>query len=450
MNESQGFTLSPKFRRIFPVFAVLYGLVGIGRIVESFLQPDLYKKDFISPYLLAKAMIQGGDPYLPLPELARIWMSYANYTALDHPTPHPPVFGLFAVPFALLSYEKAAVLWLFFELGCLLASVALLHRWWRGAARPGWIAVWFAFALGWTPVAQDLWFSQLSCFLLLLMIGAWLSLREGRDAMGGTLLGGLMAFKLLAWPVVLYLVLRRRWRGVIAYGVVWSAAHLIAVAVTGLDSVRDYYLKIGPQLASYYRPHDSNFSAWTWGHRLFIGGGENFIAQPLWPSDLLAKFFIPVIPALILAAGLWLAGRAKQFDTSFGILVCVAVLVSPIAWTHYLMFASIPILIIARRLRMMDWPRKLTVLAFVLWLSLSMSQAVYAVAALMLGYRVTADGVTVVSFPVWLLTMFPAFALCALSWVVWRSDPQAITWERPASEEANVNRSSCDPYPQAV
>jgi hypothetical protein len=209
-------------------------------------------------------------------------------------------------------------------------------------------------------------------------------------------------------------------------------------------------LKIGPQLASYYRPHDSNFSAWTWGHRLFIGGGENFIAQPLWPSDLLAKFFIPVIPALILAAGLWLAGRAKQFDTSFGILVCVAVLVSPIAWTHYLMFASIPILIIARRLRMMDWPRKLTVLAFVLWLSLSMSQAVYAVAALMLGYRVTADGVTVVSFPVWLLTMFPAFALCALSWVVWRSDPQAITWERPASEEANVNRSSCDPYPQAV
>ncbi|MGH9939095.1 MAG: glycosyltransferase family 87 protein, partial [Blastocatellia bacterium] len=327
MKTSPALTFSPGFKRVLLGIAALNGLVGIKRTIESFGSPQIYKKDFIQEYLMAKAVLNGVNPYLPLPELAKMWMSHANYIELNHPTPHPPVSGLFTVPFALLSYETAAIIWLFFELACLLASVSLLLRWWGGRMKARTVAACFAFALGWAPVTQDLWFSQLSCCLLLLLIGAWLALREGDDALGGALLGGLIALKLMAWPVVIFLALRRGWRGVLAAGAVMATTHLLVGVVAGFNCVKDYYVKIGPLLASFYRPHDSNFSAWTWGHRLFVGGGENISAPPLWSSVALAHLFTYVAPLAILAFGMWLALRAKRFDTAFGALVCVAILV---------------------------------------------------------------------------------------------------------------------------
>ena len=80
-NASLKLTLSPGFKRLLLLLAALNGLVGIKRIIESFLAPDIYRKDFVSGYLMAKAMLNGVNPYLPLPELADRWIRSEEHTS---------------------------------------------------------------------------------------------------------------------------------------------------------------------------------------------------------------------------------------------------------------------------------------------------------------------------------------------------------------------------------
>ena len=116
--------------------------------------------DFLSGYLLAKAMLTGVNPYLPLNELATLWLPEHNITDFTHSTPHPFAIGWLCLPLASLRYEQAAVVWLIFELCCLATAVALFFRVlklkfnWRY-----WLLATFL-ALGWVPVLDDLWLGR--------------------------------------------------------------------------------------------------------------------------------------------------------------------------------------------------------------------------------------------------------------------------------------------------
>ena len=422
MKSSSNLTFSPGFKRLLLIIAAINGLVGIKRIIESFGSPQIYKKDFIQEYLMAKAMLTGVNPYLPLPELANRFMSAANYNEIQHPTPHPPGVGLLSLPFGLLNYETAVVIWLFFELACLAASVLLLLRWWGKPVKAGAAIVLFGFALGWAPIAQDLWYGQLNLCLLTLLLSAWLALRAEKNALGGAMLGGLIALKLMAWPIVIFLALSRKWRSVVAASAVVVTVHLIAMVVSGFDCVKDYYLTIAPHVASIYRVHDSNFSAWTWGARLFAGSGANFLAPPLWSSTLLAQLFTYLAPLAILSFALAFALRARRFDTSFGLLVCAGILVSPIAWSHYLALASVPMAITANRLWTMGFPRKLALPAGVFFMLLSVPPLAFAYAAILFTDLKTPEGISAAPFMAGMFTLIPAVALLGLTWLVWRLD----------------------------
>jgi Glycosyltransferase family 87 len=442
MNHSAGITLSPSFQRFALAIAALNGLAGVKRVVESFLPGQLYKKDFMSPYLMAKAMLAGVDPYQTLPELAAklIQITGDNPFAgpaphLNHPTPHTPFMGLASLPFALVGYETAAALWLIVELVCLAASLALLMRWWGSPVKASNAALLLIAALGWVPVVEDLWFGQVTLCLLLLLTGAWLALRDGKDAPGGALLGGLIALKLTAWPIVLFLALRRRWTAVGAAALTALAANLAAMPLIGFESVKAYYLKVGPALASYYRSHDTNFSAWTLGRRLFAGFGNNFHSSPLLASELLAAVFTILAPAAVLLLGLRAAWKSKNFDTAFGILTGVGILVGPIAWTHYLILALIPMAIVARRLSAMGWPRRMTYQAFCFLAPLSLAQAAYSSAIGLLAANANLNGAPSVPFAAGLITLVPAAALVGMLWLLWRLDGveflqhNRIAWE---------------------
>jgi len=422
MKASSNLTFSPGFKRLLFVIAAFSGLIGIKRIVESFFPPEIYKKDFIQEYLMAKAILEGVNPYLPLPDLAGIWMSYADYNELKHPTPHPPFVGLLGLPFGYLSYEKASIAWLIFELICLLAVILLILRWWGKPAKAATMAILLLIALGWIPVIEDLWFGQLTICLLLLLVGAWLSLREEKNLLGGALLGGLIALKLMAGPIVIFLALRRKWSVVFSAGAVVVAANLLAAGVLGTNCVKYYYLEVCPLLASIYRSHDVNYSSWTIGERFFAEFGKNFVAPPLFSSAYLAWLFTYLIPAAVLLLGLRLALKVEHFDTAFGLLVGVAILVSPIAWTHYLILISIPMMIIAQRLWLLGLPRRMSYLVFCLWLLISIAGTAYSYIARLVISHITPGGFPVVTFVAGLVTLIPAVALSGLLWIVWRLD----------------------------
>ena len=405
---------------IFVIFYEYYQSDRFSRILQSLSAPVVYWKDCISPYLMAKAILNGLNPYLSLHQLAAQFLPQAN--PADHPTPYPPLTGILSLPISFLSYEMVARIWLVAELLCLLTTLVLLLRWWGASLNPIKVAVLFALSVIWMPVNEELWQGQFMSCLMLLLVGAWLALRAGKQTMGGVLLGGLIVIKMIAWPIVLFLALRRQWRSVGAAAVVFIAANLLAVAVLGVAVVRDYYLKVGPFDARLWRPAEGNLSAWAWGIRLFEGAGFSFHISPWWPSPMLALIATYVLPLAVLLLGMTVAWRAANFDTAFGWLAGVSILLSPIAWYFYLLLAVIPLVVLARRLVVMGLPAELSVLALGFLLFLSIKPGFYDHLAKSFGTPFNAQHMLAVPFAAGLFTLIPTAALLCLLWLVWRTD----------------------------
>jgi hypothetical protein len=192
---------------------------------------------------------------------------------------------------------------------------------------------------------------------------------------GGVLLGCAMAIKLIAWPIVAYLAFKRRWRSVLSAIAVMGLANLVAAWFIGFGRVVHYYLKVGPVVSTLHRAHEQNLSVWTIGWRLFEGTGDLLLfgveAPPLIHAPELARWVSLALPLAVLIIGLWLSHRARSFDFSFGILVCVSILISPVAWSIYFVLLVIPLLIGSRCLLYLAFPTRETVLVIVLFLIFS-------------------------------------------------------------------------------
>jgi hypothetical protein len=407
--------------------AVVMGFIGLQFSTISVMRPLVYQKDFIQEWLLAKAVLGDIDPYLPLPELALRFLGPLPNSVLQHPTPHPPTVAVLSLPLGALSYEQAAGAWLVFEIVCIVAAIYLLLLW--SDRRPGLVLCAFLalLALAWSPFWEELITGQLMALLLFLLIGAWLALREGRSILGGILLGLTIAVKLIAWPIIIFLVLKKNWRAVVAAGVTAVIGNLAAAALMGFDTVLHYYGEVSSAVSPLYQAYEHNFSLWTIGWRVFDGTGSlvvmGFSSPPLVNAPILARLFSYAIPLALLIVGLVLAVRAYSFDTSYCILICVSILVSPVAWWHYLVLLLVPIAIIGRRLYNLDWPKRETNIALVLGLLLVISRGQLSnIIRILAGHGPNAEKTVVVPFIVGLLSFVPAAAILGVIWLVWHLD----------------------------
>lgn len=403
------------------------GFIGLQFSVSSVMRPLVYQKDFIQEWLLAKAVLGDIDPYLPLPKLALRFLGPLPNSVLQHPTPHPPTVAVLGLPLGALSYEQAAVAWLVFEIVCIVAAIYLLLLWSDRRPRLALCAFLALIAIAWSPFWEELVTGQLMALLLFLLIGAWLALREGRSILGGVLLGLTIAVKLIAWPIIIFLVLKKNWRAVVAAGVTVVVGNLAAAVLMGFDRVLYYYGKVSSAVSPLYRAYEHNFSLWTIGWRVFDGTGSlvvmGFSSPPLVNAPILARLFSYAIPLALLLAGLVLAVRAHSFDTSYCILICVSILVSPVAWWHYLVLLLIPVFIIGRRLYNLDWPKRETNFALVLGLLLVISRGQLSnIIRILAGHGPNAEKAVVVPFFVGLLSLVPAAAILGVIWLVWHLD----------------------------
>jgi len=424
--------------------AVILGIVGVRLSAQSLRPPYVYLKDFIQEYLLAKAVLNGVNPYLPLPELAARFIHPVPVLALHHPTPHPPPVAVLSLPLGLLSYEHAAVAWFLFEMACTLVSVYLLLCWSGKSPTLGLTILLTLLALGWGPIWEGMALGQLNTLLLLLLICAWQALRSGKATLGGAVLGCIVALKLMAWPIVIFLALRRNWRAVAAAGAVAVAFNLAAALLMGFDRVTYYYLKVGATVWPLYRNNIGNISAWAFGWRVFEGTAPSvdspIVFPPLVTSPVLAQSVSLILLLALLTVGLVLATRSRSFDASFSVLVCVSLLVNPVAWSHYLAMASLPVAITVRRLFDLGLPKSKIRIAVALGLLLFIPRTVLGDLALRFAADAGAGGGTkVVAFAAGLITFLTAVAVLGLLWLVSRVDQMrpAEEWSGPPSLPAS-------------
>lgn len=431
------------------MIAATAGLVDLFCSSLSLLPTFSVRKDFAQEYLMAKAVLYGTDPYLPLPELGGRF-SYPDITKLfPHPSAHPPFMAVLSLPFAMVSYPVAAGAWFVLELLLITLACWLLAKWWSTPDRLL-IHVMLTLSLfAWEPVFDELIFGQLNSLQLVLLTWSWLNLRQHRDVPGGVFLGLAITIKLLAWPIALYLLMTRRWLGFMATGATVITANLVAMLVIGPGSFWGYYNSTRAAILPFWRAHEANFSVWSIGWRLFDGahgrGVEMNLIAPLYQSPILANVVSMSAAVIFLLSCIWVALKMTHFDFAFGILVCAAILLSPVTWNHYLLLPLIPLAVVCRTFVHEK-------LAFIRHRWVYLLSAITALAIIAPGQKtrelmelfethqtVMPNGTIIhhVPFTIGLISLVPLVAVLCLMWLIWLLD-------------GIVSKKTMDPDPQQV
>ena len=305
-------------------------------------------RDFGQDYLLARAFVDGIDPYVPVSVLAARYLQPVGFLARTTPTPHPPSMAILVLPLTWLDYTSAVRAWFVLQAAALLTGVYLLlrslgQRWSARLAPPPTLLLFL-----WPAVGLDIGLGQSTTLLLALLAAAQLALASGRPRLAGAALGITMLVKPLAWPWVLVLAGRKTWSALVVAALVTVVGWALPAVRFGIGPIAGYFMSVLPGMSSTYATEVTNLSWWTIGPRLFegtstpVGGVAPLVG---WPPA--AHVIGALVPAAALSLAVeWLPPR----QTALGVFTAVALLVNPISWTYYLVLAVLPAGLVARSL----------------------------------------------------------------------------------------------------
>jgi hypothetical protein len=261
----------------------------------------------------ARALLDGA-PIYPAPTLDNV--------VLGNPAVYPPLFIIASIPLALLPVTLAGWLW-FCVLGVgVFAALRIVGlRDWRC----------YVLALTSPVVIHGLFFGNLTVLLLLPVAVAWRYRDRARVA--GLAVGFAVAAKLFVWPLVVWLLLTRRFRAAI-----WAAASAVVLvlgawALVGFDGLADY-----PELLrvvqDVYAVRSISLST---------------VAGALGASVSVAVAIAAIAGIACLGVAAVLSGRVDGDRRAFCVVVAACIVASPIVWPNYAALLFVPIAI--------TWPR---------------------------------------------------------------------------------------------
>jgi hypothetical protein len=399
------------------LFFLFLGTVNLFKLIKTIPGDDAYRKDFFQEYLLARAVMAGLPVYTPLPELAERLEGPLPFTIFPQPSPHPPAVLIFALPLAFFSYRTALIIWLVVELTLLFFTCRLLLRRYFGVNQ-WWASLLVAIGLIATfPVSLELAVGQLMLLTLFLLTAGWLALRSSNDIQGGALLGLSLVVKFIGWPLILFLIFRKRWRAVLAAGSVFLVANVVGGLIVGLNQAAHYYRYVAPIGSKLYESEFLNFSTWASGRRLFAGTSNSILQtvniEALFNAPAVAPLMAVILTLSVVCLALLLAHRVADFDLAVAILVCASAVVNPIAWHHYLVLLVMPAAVSIKGLMNSSFPARTTIAAALIGLALLLPHLDHLANSMAVGNPPK------VPAPLALLAFVPLVATIGLMLLVW-------------------------------
>lgn len=297
-------------------------------VILIFASNVVLRNDFMEYWAAARLTLEGRDPYDPAAMSAV--QAAAGWTRTPVMMWNPPWAIPFVLPFALIPYRVASLLWPLFLLSVVAISAFVGWRSLAGAGRPVEPAI--ALSLLFPPS----WFAamggQISPLLLFGLTGFLWAVTRRRDACAGGFL-----FLLLIKPHLLLLVL---------FAVVfWSVRERRWGVLVGVASAAGVFGLI---------PILSNPAIWAqYVDRVTGTAPEQFVTMTLgaalrviWGWD---RFWLQFVPAALGTA--WLAGylwarRAAPWSWihELPLLILVSLLTTAYAWVHDVVVA-VPVLL---------------------------------------------------------------------------------------------------------
>lgn len=322
--------------------AVVYlVVVGLELVHQAADWPTLHRdRDFPSYYIAAQRLLRGEDAYGGLQEAARR-LGIADYF-IDAAV-NPPTFTVAVVWLAFFPYAVSWGAWQVLSLAALAAALALLLRAAGPTFSPAARLRLVCAALLAPPLTFHLLYAHTELFMLLALAAAWLLLRRGKEVPAGILLGLAAAIRLYPLFLLLYLALRRAWKGLLAAAAAGLAWVGLAVLAAGPASFPHYLAALRGDVSTLYARW-GNFSLWGSVHKL----------ASIWPA-LAERTALRDGLALALSAGVLLLtlglARRMEPDRAYGLFIVGALLASPLSWIYYQVLLYIPLFFLARDLQ---------------------------------------------------------------------------------------------------
>jgi Glycosyltransferase family 87 len=277
-------------------------------------------QDFAQDYLGGRALLNRTDELYPVlgPAVARLGLSW---DVSIHST-HPPTAFLLVLPFALLNYRLALILWMIVMFVCIILSARGLGLPWRKSLLAG------VLSLAWPPTIWSLY--QLTPIWLLGLVLAYRFQR--RSLASGIWIAVASLPKFLAAPALLYQFKNRKWKAFLGFGSVWLGA-LVLLLILRPDSIAAYITSnINNSIAVIDLPINGALVIVAWRLGKWVG--------------------LAAIVALFLWV-LWSGFRANT-HAGWACFVWVGIALLPIAW-EYSLLPLLPWLVLELRA-----PRRIT------------------------------------------------------------------------------------------
>lgn len=258
-------------------------------------------------------------------------------TLLTSPGPfnYPPPFFLAFWWLGFLPFEVAAVIWNLFSLFAFVVTIYLLTR---GKHFWLWLLV---LTLPFFPLKHNLASGQINTFVLFFSVLGIL--------VNPIFLGFAASIKLTPAAIAIYFLIRRQWRRLAAFIVSFALFFGLSFLIIPWQSQNLYYFSVfdnafplaGKEL--YYNQSLLGFLT-----RTFSG-----------PLVVLASYYVLSILIISLT---WWRGRRIVKERLVAAVFCLPLLLSPLVWQHHLVFAVVPLILLASR---RDW-KALLVIYFLL------------------------------------------------------------------------------------
>lgn len=262
---------------------------------------------------------------------------------------YPPITAYVFVPFHAIGWHATEVLWTVANVVVLAALLAIsLHRWCSFRAADAWL--WSAalaapaviFVL--YPFHSLLYWGQLALFLLFLVFAdLFVVPRRYR----GLLIGVATAIKLLPALFIVWFLAKREIAAVVRIAGSFAFLTLLAAALWPHASAQYWFhiLPTGRDVLMVADPLNLSTAHGRW----YFGVGKpvnqsirGLLARPPFLVSGTAAWV--VVGVVVLAIGVWVTIRclaAHRELLGFVVLSLTTVLVSPVSWVHYWVFAAL-------------------------------------------------------------------------------------------------------------
>jgi len=219
-----------------------------------------------------------------------------------------------------------------------LVSIAILGR---SAGRPSHgsdrglrIALGLLAGVTFYPLVFGFYLGQVQTWIDALVAGLVLAWLAGRQGTAGALSGVVCLIKPQLGLLVVWALLRRRYRFAAGWLAVVGFAGLLSLGLYGLSNHLDYL-----QVLSYLGQHGESFnhnqSVNGLAHRM-LGNGNNLEWENAFPAFDGRVYAATLAASLLLIAGaLFYRRRDGRAEIDLSILIVSATIASPIVWTHH-------------------------------------------------------------------------------------------------------------------